>query len=454
MRRRLVLLVAVTSSLVLVAFLIPFALLVRTVAAEHATNTAIHEAEGLVPLIGTVDPDTLAVAVQQLSSDDAEGFPLTVFLPDGTVLGSPARLSPAVELARTGRSVTAALDGGREVVVAVQGGPDGTAVIRAFVSAEQLREGVLQTWLILGLLGASLLALSLLVADRLARTIVTPIDALVRATRCLAGGDLAVRVSPTGPRELREAATGLNLLANRIGELLTAEREDVADLSHQLRTPLTALRLGVEALPRSTEQTRLTEAVRILEGTVDRVIREARRPVREGVSARCDAAAVTADRVAFWSVLAEDETRTVTVDVPDHPVPVRLTAADLATTVDAILGNVFAHTPEGTAFVVRLDHGAGGGAVLTVSDEGPGFPDDRSALARGESGEGSTGLGLDIVRRAAAAAGGSVLVGRAASGGAQITVRLDDPAHAHNGAARDPSAGARTGRSTNDPSHG
>jgi signal transduction histidine kinase len=427
MKRRLMLLVAVTTLLVLVAFLVPLAMLVRTSAAEQATNAALREAESLAPLVGTVNRNTLEITAQQLAHDDASDFPLTVYLPDGTVLGAAAPVTPAVRLARSGRSLTAAADGGRQVLVAVQGGPGGTVVIRAFVSTGQLWAGVWQTWLILGLLGLALLALSLLVAHRMARAIIAPIDRLVRTAHRLADGDLDARVSPAGPPEVRDVAGGLNLLADRIGQLLAAEREDVADLSHQLRTPLTALRLSVEAISAEEEQTRLSESLGALEGAVDRVIREARRPVREGVGTGCDAAAITTERVAFWSALAEDENRPVASTLPDEPAPVRSSAEDLVTALDALLGNVFAHTPEGTAFSVDLEPQAQGAVALTVSDEGPGPPHGSALSARGAGDEGSTGLGLDIARRTAEASGGSLRTDRSPRGGLRVTVTLGPP---------------------------
>jgi signal transduction histidine kinase len=148
--------------------------------------------------------------------------------------------------------------------------------------------------------------------------------------------------------------------------------------------------------------------------------------VREGVEARCDARAVVAERVAFWTPLAEDQGRAVTLHLPDAPSPVRSGCADLEAALDALLGNVVAHTPEGTGVTVTLGPDDGGGALLVVSDEGPGFPDE-SVLARGRSGAGSTGLGLDIARRTAAASGGDLRVGAAPGGGARVWMRLGPP---------------------------
>ena len=134
------------------------------------------------------------------------------------------------------------------------------------------------------------------------------------------------------------------------------------------------------------------------------------------------------DRVAFWRALAEDQGREVALALPAERVDVRASAADLEAALDALLGNVIAHTPEATRFHVSLEGAADGGGVLVVADEGPGFADGVAALGRGESLAGSTGLGLDIARRTAVASGGDIRLGRSAGGGAAVTMRLGPPA--------------------------
>jgi signal transduction histidine kinase len=348
---------------------------------------------------------------------------VTVFRPDGSVLGAPAPRTAAVELAaRGGRSLTADLDGGREVVIAVQGRPDGTAVIRGVVPRAELTAGVTRAWLVLAALGLALVALGLLVADRLARTLVRPITELSAVSRRLANAELTARAEPAGPPELREVAGALNHLADRIRVLLREEREQVADLSHRLRTPLTGLRLAAESIRDPDDAARVTSAVDSVERAVTGLIQQARWRSAPAGNARADAAAVVRDRVAFWAVLAEDTAREVTLDLAEGPLPVGVSADDLAAAVDALLGNVFAHTPDGTAFAVRLYDPAGGGAVLSISDEGPGMP---AGLARrGASAAGSTGLGLDIARRAVQASGGRLDVAGGGGGGAVVTLRL------------------------------
>ena len=119
----------------------------------------------------------------------------------------------------------------------------------------------------------------------------------------------------------------------------------------------------------------------------------------------------------------------MTVELAPRPVPVRVSHTDLMACVDILLENVFAHTPEGVAFTIRLSRRAGGGAWLAVSDDGPGFGDvdpTRRGLSRG----GSTGLGLDIARRIAEGSGGSLVIGQSASGGATVTLGLGSPAQA------------------------
>jgi signal transduction histidine kinase len=243
--------------------------------------------------------------------------------------------------------------------------------------------------------------------------------------RALSVGDTAARAPTDGPREIGDVGVALNRLADRIDSLIAEERETVADLSHRLRTPLTALRLDAEALRDPTEAERVGMHVSNLERMLTAVIHAARRPQREGRMPSCDATAVVGERVAFWSALAEDQERDGTVSLPDGPLPVRAGAEDLAAALDALLENVVAHTPEGTAFAVRLSRMDDGSARLEVADDGAGLPD--GVPVRGRSDRGSSGLGLDIARRVAEAGGGSMTLGATPTGGALITLELPAP---------------------------
>lgn len=418
MRRQVALLVTATTLLVVVAFLLPMTVLLRTLAADRAVAQALQEAQGLAVVVAVTAPDRLGPAVALLDSGSPRE--VTVFLPSGDSLGAPA--GAVDERARSGRSFTADAPGGREVYVPVDT-EAGRAVVRSFVPDALLERGVRPAVGILTALGAGLLLVAVLVADRLARVTVRPVTALAEAAHRLATGDLTVRVQPAGPPEVREVGRAVNALGRRIGELLVAERESVADLSHRLRTPLTALRLDAEALKDPADVARVGAAVAALERNVDEVIRSARRPVREGIHASCDAVAVVAARAAFWAVLAEDQGRPWQVVLPPTALPVRLAAADLGAAVDALIGNVFAHTPETAAVQVQVS-AADGRVRVRVADQGPGLPSD--AAERGRSDAGSTGLGLDIARRTSEASGGRLLVQDGDPGGV-VVLELGPP---------------------------
>jgi signal transduction histidine kinase len=419
-RRRVLLLVAATTSLVLVAFLVPLALLVRTVATERAVLAATADAQALTALVAVADPASLALAVAQV--DATSPSQVSVFTADGAVLGAPAPRTPLVELAARGSSASGTVEGGREIVFAVRDPAGRTGVIRTFVTDAALTAGVHRAWLLLAGLGVVLLAVGLLVADRLARSLVRATIDVAAVSHRLARGELDARADPAAPVEVGVVAGALNTLAGRISELLREERETVADLSHRVRTPLTALRLDAEALRQPEDAARIGAGVDAVQRAVSSVIDAARRRATD--IAECDAAAVVAERVAFWSVLAEDTERDVRTDLAAGPLPVAVGRADLEALVDALLGNVFAHTPDGSAFAVRLGPRPGGGARLLVADAGPGLPAGADVLRRGASGGGSTGLGLDIARRTAEQAGGGLALGRSPGGGLAVTVDL------------------------------
>jgi signal transduction histidine kinase len=425
MRLRIIFLTIATSSLVLVSFLVPLALVLRTQAADRAVSTATIQAQGMTSLVATLKLSSLRLAVDQMNAEH-RGTPITVYLPHGRELGPSAPRSAAVRLAARGRSFTTAVPAGAEVLIAVGGLPGGTGVIRTFVPQSALRHGVTRAWLLLGIVGFGLLALSVAVADQLARSLVRSLAAVAGVSGRLATGDLSARAGLAGPPEVRRVGAGLNHLAARIGELLAHERETVADLSHRLRTPLTALRIDVESLPQAAGQAQLLEDVSAVERTVSRIIHDARHPASVAGSVFCEAAAVVAERAAFWRPLADDTERRMIVDVAEGQLPVRVSREDLATCTDILLENVFAHTPDGVGCIVRLSRRDPGGAWLTVADEGPGFRQADPA-ERGRSGRGSSGLGLDIARRIAESSGGALVIGRSHTGGGAVTVGLGPP---------------------------
>ncbi|GIM90175.1 HAMP domain-containing sensor histidine kinase [Paractinoplanes toevensis] len=320
-----------------------------------------------------------------------------------------------------------------------------TSVVEIFVPAADLDGHTGRNWLLLLGIALGLIAGSVFVVDRLARGAVSSARNLVQAALKVGDGDLGVRIQPSGPRELAEAGYAFNRMADRLVTARTNEREFVADLSHRLRTPLTALRLDAEALDPDDTQVgmlddaeldrrrgirRIRQAIVTLEGEVNELINTTRKAVAAQVAETvadglCDASEVVRERMMFWSALAGDQNRQYKVIGAHLRIPVPVARAELAAALDAVLGNVFRYTPQGTAFEVGISRRDGWVAVR-VEDAGPGIPDPEKAMQRGQSDQGSTGLGLDIARRAAQATGGSVSLARSAMGGASVVMLLSD----------------------------
>jgi signal transduction histidine kinase len=423
-RRRLAILSLATTALVVISFLVPLGLLVRRQAEDRARLEAERSAQSTASLLA------LAATLEQSAEaiDSALG-PIPsgtiVVLSDGTVFGEPLPTQGSLieeALARQA-TITDLVEGGWELALPVIG-REGAAVVDVFVTDDELREGVSSAWLLLGLLGVLLVGVAVWVADRLGQSLVKPIVDLASTARRLGAGDLDARVEPADPDEIREVGESFNWLAERLEALLAEEREAAADLSHRLRTPLTSLRLQTEKVSDVKEREELLGQVDRLEEAIDRLILSTRSE-RETGPASSDLSDVVTKRLAFWRVLADEQGRVTTVGI-DGPVPrVALSSEAVEAMVDALIGNVFAHTEPGVAFAVSVGS-ENGRPWLEVSDEGQGLP--MGGLAkRGVSGAGSTGLGLDIVRRTAEQAHGSMELNDRPGGGAVIRVWLGGP---------------------------
>jgi signal transduction histidine kinase len=418
-RKSLALVSLAVTSMVALAFLIPLALVVRQLAEDRALVDAERLAGALTPvLVITSDPVSVSQALTSTAGRVA------VHLANGEVVGVPVATDEQLRTAREdGLAFTGAIPAGYVHLQPVLLGEGRVAVVEAFVPRAELTRGVAQAWLALGGVAVVLVLGSVLVAARLGARVVRSAAALAEGARKMGQGDLTARVTPSEPPELLDAGVAFNRMADRMGQLLANEREILADLSHRLRTPLTALRLDSETLGQDPNANRVRQAVHALEREVNELIRAARRELDDPDGGRCDAAQVVHDRLVFWSALADDQQRLWNLRGTERRALVPLTRSDLAAAMDAVLGNVFRHTPEGVGFVVALFHQPER-VVVVIEDAGPGIADLEAALRRGSSGAGSTGLGLDIARRAAESTGGSLVVDRGPLGGTRVQLRL------------------------------
>jgi signal transduction histidine kinase len=414
--------------MVVVAFLIPLSLTVRDLAVDQAATAAQNQAEAIAQLNALRSP---GAAAEEVIANIPLGFgehdASIVVSGDGgnslEVVGSPVPEDENIEAAFNGASFRAKVEGGQAFYTPVLLPNSSEAiVVRVFVSDEDLTEGVGRSSLILALLGLALIVIAIVVADRLGRSMVEPVRQLSATASVLGEGNLDARVTPSGPPEVQEVAFELNDLADRMVRLLKLEREAAADLSHRLRTPLTALRLDAEALPIGPGKDRVIDDLDELDRTVDFVIREARRPARTDDSGACNLTAVARDRVEFWIPLAEEQQRTLEFISDNASAWIASGSDDISAMIDALIGNVFAHTAEGVDFTVAVASVGPTDVLLVVDDQGPGFATEMAR--RGHSAAGSTGLGLDIASNAAGAAGGTLEIASNPDGGGRVAITL------------------------------
>ncbi|MFD7466787.1 sensor histidine kinase [Streptomyces tendae] len=432
MRWALVKVSLAVTAMVVVAFAVPLGLVIREMARDRAFSNAEREAAAVAPALSiTTDREQLERVVASAGSD--AGMAVHIPAPGDRSGGATdigrqrATDEDIAAVRRMGRASTTEVGGGSTLLQPVALSSGEIAVVEVYVPESEVTNGVGTAWAVLAVVGAALIVGSVAVADRLGVRMVQPARRLVDGAHELGEGKLGARVPVEGPDELRRAAVAFNSMADQVVQLLANERELAADLSHRLRTPLTVLRLNAASLGDgpAAEQTRA--AVEQLEREVDTIIRTARdakpQTAAAGPGAGCDAAEVVRERMGFWSALAEDEGRKWRVAGADRPVRIPVARTDLAASLDALLGNVFRHTPEGTAFAVDLHNGEDAVIVL-VSDAGTGIADPEAAMARGRGSgtDGSTGLGLDIVRRMAESTGGDVRIGSSVLGGTEVRI--------------------------------
>lgn len=318
------------------------------------------------------------------------------------------------------------------VAVPVASGGELHGTVRITYPTTVIDQRVRERWTMLVALAVVILAATGVVAVAFARWVTRPTRAVEDAVERFATGDLGAR-APTdrGPDEVRALARQFNDTAVRVGELLTAQRAFVADASHQLRSPLTALRLELEELALDPANRggvdRAIGEVGRLARTVDGLLLLARadgvRPTVEGV----DVAAVVAHRVEIWGGVADEAEVGLTANVPAE-----LRAIAVPGSLEQILDNLLANAIEATppAGHVTVSARAGARVTLEVADDGPGMTPEQLGRAfdrfwRGTSSPSGSGLGLPIARQLARASGGELGLAQRPGGGLVAWVTLD-----------------------------
>lgn len=469
MRRRLVVSYLVIVALAVVAFSVPVGVGVVVLLRGEQRDVGLREARTVAVLLATAaEADAATARGARLALEDLRGA-----LEEQTggrvelldVSGRPALGRP---VANSGDADFAAALAGEDRVrrldVSVLDEPGLQVTVPAVSSAGRIDGAVRLTFpdapvqqritAVVGLavaLGAVVLLLSGIVGSLLARSLTRPLRLLDGMAARMSEGDYGARVDPAaaGPAETRRLAETLNDGARRTGMLVDAQRAFTADASHQLRTPLTALRLSLDNL-----HARLPDPAD--RAAVDRVLHEAGRMTRlvndllvlaraQGTTRRpgaVDARAVVEERVGVWAAAAEEsDVSLVALDEdPDDtrrrpaasggasiPLAARVTATPghLEQALDNVIENALQVTPPGGSVTVAV-RVVGGSVLVDVEDDGPGLSAEQRERAFDRFWSrtpGGSGLGLAIARQLVEHDGGEVGLDDAGDGDG-LRVRL------------------------------
>ncbi|WP_246083841.1 sensor histidine kinase [Nonomuraea diastatica] len=408
LRRRVLVVIVSVTALAVALFLVPLAVAMsllyhdQTVAAlqrDAAWVAAAVPDEPRVPLrLPTGLPGDLAIGGYAVSGARLFG--------DG-----PAHSGLAAS-SKDGR-VHDTVEGGFLAVSAPVPSDEGTAmVIRVATPNSQVRDRVHQAWLLMGGLALIVIALAAGVAVRQSARLAAPLERLTAVAQALGGGDFSVRTSPSGLREADQAGQALESTARRLGAVLSRERAFSADVSHQLRTGLTGLLLGLEsALSRPGAD--LAPAIRAalargerLQEVIDdlvRLSRDSRVPIEP-----LDVRGLMEEIRQEWLGPLAEQGRRLTITVEPELPPTTAQPAAVRQILRVLLDNALRHG-QGEVAVTVSD--VGPGLAIEVSDHGQGVAEGADPFIR-SSGD-SHGIGLALARSLAEAEGGRLVLSRA-----------------------------------------
>ena len=411
MRRRLVVAIAGVAALAVVLFAVPLALVLER----------IYRGEELLRL----QRDTVA-ATRQIDIASTPGDPLelpsdpkalAVYDTDGRRIAGRGGPSLADAVVRDALRTEAPADrqsGGRLIVaVPLVVNERLTGVVRGERSDAGAATSAHKRWWFMAAVAAGVVGLAILAAFILGGRLARPLEQLAAAARRLGEGDFALRAPSAGIREVDELAGALNAAASRLDDLVGRERAFSANASHQLRTPLAALRLELETMELHGDAapqlpTALAQVDRLQE-TIETLLSLARgAPPNDIVT---PARQLLEDAGSRWRSALAAHGRTLSVRTDDAEIRVRASPSVLREVLDVLLDNAVRHGSGGVELQARL---SGGSVALDVADEGTGPPLDAEGVFARRSGVGGHGIGLALARSLAHAEGGRLLLSRPA----------------------------------------
>jgi signal transduction histidine kinase len=419
LRRQLLTAIAGVTAVAVVLFAIPLAVAVQRL----YRNDAVTALERDATRVAAAAPDDEAQHPRpiQLPAGLRSRLTVGIYRTDGLLLtgAGPARSAPAAEAA-DGRLYQAVEGGALTVAAPIPSDEGVSATVRVSMPYDAVTDRTDRAWLLMMALAFLVVVLAAALARYQAGRLAGPLERLTRAAQALGDGDFTIRAQRSGVREADTAELALQATAVRLGTLLDRERAFSADVSHQLRTPLTGLLLGLEsALERPGAD--LTAAIRTavqrgehLQEIIDDLLSLARdtSPGRETI----DIDALLEDAKTRWQGQLAAAGRPLRITI-QRPLPeVRSLPSAIRQILDVLIDNATTHGA-GTVTIEAVDIGTG--LAIDVGDEGAGVTEGADIFARrttatGNDGENGHGIGLAFARSLAEAADGRLTLRRPA----------------------------------------
>ncbi len=319
------------------------------------------------------------------------------------------------------------------VPVLEHGAPHGA--VRITQSVDAVNRAVRTSILDVAALAAVVLALGLIAGALIAQQIARPIRRLDRAASRVAGGDLDATVAVEGSTEQRSLARTFNEMTQRVKRLLRVQQDFVADASHQLRTPLTGLRLRLEVLGDrfrgeeavSSEVGAAMREIDRLSSIVDELLILSRAGEHELPGERIDLAAAAGRAAERWGAAAAGRGIELELQAPTETAEGWCAGPDLDRSIDALVENALLYSPAGSRVTI-----AAGPGRIEVRDRGPGLRagEEEAVFERfsrgsaGQRGPSGTGLGLPIARELTRQWGGDVRLANRSGGGLRAVIEV------------------------------
>lgn len=407
------------AALTVLAFAIPLAVAVRSMDYSQAVTALQRDATritAVVPDTVTSDPGSVRLP-PGLPADLTVGIYTTA----GRLIEYHGPISSALAAAAADGQVHTGIEGADLAVSApVPSDQAVAATVRVSIADDQVTDDTLGTWAIMALLGLAVIGIAWLLARRQGRRIAAPLERLTISARALGDGDFTIRPGRSQITEADALAEAIEATAGRLGRTLRRERAFSTQVSHQLRTPLTALLLGLEsALSRPGADLRQAMATALRRGEQLHVtIEELLQLARENPAGNTAPLAVgdLLDAVhEHWQPAFAEAGRTLRVTYPQDLPMAHGSKTAIRHVVEVLVDNALVHGAG--AATVRAETVADGLAI-EVSDEGPGLADPDLAFAprsadpdpRADARGNTHGIGLALARSLAEAEGGRLVL--------------------------------------------